>query len=124
MEIRRYTDSDYIIVSNWYRERNMIPVAKEILPPTGFVVPGVACCYLYNADSKLAIFDGCISNPNTTRRERIKALDLIMTQLLLEAKSLGCKTAISLVQHPTMKQVCQRARFSDIGEYKMFSKEL
>lgn len=124
MEIRRYCDKDYIIVSSWYRERNMNPIPKDILPPTGFVVPDIACCYLYNAEGKLAIFDGCITNPNMGRKDRIEALDLIMKHLLLEAKSLGCKTALSLVQHPTMKQVCQRARFSDIGEYQMFSKEL
>jgi hypothetical protein len=124
MEIRRYQDSDYQIISSWYRERNLIPLPREILPPIGFVVPDVACTHLYLTDGKVALFEGFISNPDTTRKQRVQAFDLIMETLLFTAKQKGYKMAVVLANHPAINEGCLKARFTPTGEFKMFSKEL
>ncbi len=124
MEIRRYVDSDYTTVSGWYRERNMIPVPKDMLPPTGIFIPGIACAHICFTDSNVAFFEGFISNPETSHRERKEALDMTIDYFMRLAKDRGCKGAFVLCQHPTISKGCKEARFSDLGEHRMFFREL
>ena len=124
MKVRAYRPTDLNEINSWYSKRKLPEVFAELLPETGFIVPGVAAAFMYRTDSKIALFDGCISNPYATKQERKEALDIIMAELVHEASHQGFHVALTMTKHPGIRAVCKRAHLRDIGEHTMFSKEL
>lgn len=124
MNIRLYTPTDLIDINTWYYKRKLPVVPENLLPKTGFIVPGIGAAFLYRTDGGIALCEGFITNPDTTREERIEARDLIMSELLHEAAHQGFKTAIAISNNFMVHDVCEKFGMRDIGNYKMFSKEL
>lgn len=124
MKCRYYTPDDEKSINMWYHERNMEVVPAKLLPPIGFVVPGIACAHLYQTDGGIAILENFISNPHVSRDARVEALDTIIEALTEEAKKLGFKMVMALSTHPTINEGCRVHKFEDIGVYRMFSKEI
>ena len=124
MKVRAYEKTDLEEINSWYNKRKLPLVNAEIMPKTGFIVPGVAVAFMYKTDSEIALLDGCISNPDAAPYERKEALEIIMNELVCEAAHQGFNKVIAMTRHPSIKEVCKRANLRDIGEYTMFSKEL
>lgn len=124
MEIRRFEPRDFKEVSSWYHKRNLPHMPEELLPTLGFVVPGIAAAFLYRTDSKLAFLESCVANPETEKLERTLALNLLLKEITLAAKSEGIKLLIASSIRPTIADICLEHGFTEIGEYKTFAKEL
>lgn len=90
--IRRYDpELDYQTISHWYSLRGMPSVSQEMIPGIGFIKEGCAAGFLYLTDTKLAIIDLFISNPESRKEQRDDALDGIVEDLIKEAKIWGVK---------------------------------
>lgn len=99
MEAREFNFLDYPEIFNWWQEHNMVPVARECLPGLGLFVPGLAVAFLYKTDSKLALIEWELVNPNADKQERRQALKLIIEQLIERAKAEGFTFVFSSSAH-------------------------
>lgn len=106
----------------WYIERNLNPIPRNMLPEIGAMVPGIACAYMYQTDGNFVILENFITNPRTTHEQRKEALDIIVSDMLATAKSLGFGTAFAFTTHPTVEYGCRD--FTPGGTFKMFLKEI
>jgi len=82
MEIRAIDlEKDYPILTRWWKSHDWQPVAKEVLPPLGYVVCQkermLMAGFLYTA-GLVSWFEWIVSNPDTTGRETIISLDMLV----------------------------------------------
>jgi len=83
-------------VADWWGERGMIIIPDEFLSKFGFIVSNeeksIAAAWLYPmVSSNTAMIRYPITNPNSTKEERNKALDLLFFNLQETAKEMGYK---------------------------------
>lgn len=92
MMIEKFDVSEhYAQIASWYCYRKLVPPPVSQLPKVGFVISDVACCFLYQTDSTLALMEGAISNPVADKQRRNEALDMLGVVVCDEAKRLGYK---------------------------------
>ena len=82
MEVRKYNPSDYFTVASWWSKQKWPVIPSDHLPEHGFIVDGIAAGFLYKTDSKFALLEFVIANPDTSKEDRSKALDLVIDSLL------------------------------------------
>jgi len=80
--IRRLVESDYETLVKWWKGWKWPPVPKTFLPDTGFIVEknkiGVVACYVYMTNSKAALLEWVISNPEYRESDRKDAITLLI----------------------------------------------
>ena len=80
--IRRLVESDYETLVKWWEGWKWPPVPKTFLPDTGFIVEknkiGVVACYVYMTNSKAALLEWVISNPEYRESDRKDAITLLI----------------------------------------------
>lgn len=87
--IRRFTPQDLAEINAWQTLRDLPPVAIELLPPTGFLVPGVAVGFSRVCEGNLAMIDTLSTNPEASSLDRHHALELLAAALLEHASAKG-----------------------------------
>lgn len=75
-------------VLSWSKEWDF-PIPQEALPTIAFIVPHVWCSWLVQTDTKIALVEPTLSNPNSTKKERDQASQLVYQALFQKAKDLG-----------------------------------
>lgn len=104
MNIRKFDANqdynDYLDICSWWLKHNWPIINYEMLPSTGFIVEGYCAGFLYKNDSKLAILEFIVSNPEADKQKRSEALDLLLQALINEAKESGYKAIFSSLSHP------------------------
>jgi hypothetical protein len=111
MKVRRFISSDYNDLVNWWKAQKWTPVPEDHLPEYGLVIDGIAAGFIYRTDSKFALLEFVIANPNTTKEERSEALDLIIDDLLFIAKELGHSTVFTSLEHPKLLERYEKHGF-------------
>jgi hypothetical protein len=107
---------------DWHDER---PVAPELLPPTGFVVPELAMGFLYETDAKVALIEVLISNPLASREARGQALDVVVETIIEEARTRGFARLLGYTALPAVVSRAERHGFSVGAErYTLVTKVL
>jgi hypothetical protein len=101
MQVRKYRSRDFQHIKTWCAARNMMPI-QDLIPKTGFIVPGVAVGFLLSTDTKCCIFEPFIANPQASENARAEALSLIMQALIKEATDLGFTKIFGFSTSPTM----------------------
>lgn len=91
-EVRRYQESDFEEIAAWAKARGSI-YDKDLFPPIGYIVPGIAAYFLYETPSKACWLENMCSNPEVQKEVRDLALRQIVSAILKEAKGLGFKVA-------------------------------
>ena len=80
--IRRLVESDYETLVKWWKGWKWPPVPKTFLPDTGLIVEknkiGVVACYVYMTNSKAALLEWVISNPEYRESDRKDAITLLI----------------------------------------------
>lgn len=76
------------------------------LPTVGFIVPDVACAWLYVTDSDVAFMENVLSNPGASDEDRGAALDMITKEIFAAARQCGSKW---LVGASNIESVISRA---------------
>lgn len=110
MIIRPFIKSDHITVCRWWKAHNFTALTLATLPTTGFIIDGVCAGFLYSTDSDFCLLEWVISNPEISKEERAKGLDLLIDTLLETAKEKGFRLVFSTLEHPKLIQ-----RYEDHG---------
>ena len=92
MTVERYEQAKhYADFARWYIARISGAMGPELLPKVGFAVPGVAMGFLYQTDSKVALIEALVANPDVPAAERTGAIDEVVLAIIAEARALGFK---------------------------------
>lgn len=107
--IRRLVESDYETLVKWWKGWKWPPVPKTFLPDTGFIVEknkiGVVACYVYMTNSKAALLEWVISNPEYRESDRKDAITLLIQATENVLKGQGIKHVFSFVRHKNLLNV-------------------
>lgn len=122
--MRKFLESDYETLVEWFKARNQPAPAKEILPPCGFIEEGVGAGFLIKTDCKFAILDFFVTNPHAQREERLKTLETIAVALTRDAKASGLKFVRCDTRFENIKRLAGQLNFHYFGELSLFAKEL
>lgn len=95
----------------WMVARGMPALPADTFASTGFVVPGVAGCWLYLTNSSLAYLEMLVTNPAADVGDRDRAQDLVIFRCLEEAREEGCRTVIAPVARPCVLRRAERLGF-------------
>jgi hypothetical protein len=84
---------DYETVAEMWLGHGFSPVSPELLPPTGFIVDGLAAGFVYMCDAPLAWLAWLCVNKHSDKiaKEKWQALDAVIEALANVAKDRGCK---------------------------------
>ena len=82
LNIRRLEESDYETLVKWWEGWKWPALPKTFLPDTGFIVEknkiGIVACYVYMTNSKAALLEWVISNPEYKDQDRKEAVELLL----------------------------------------------
>ena len=100
---RAYTEADYDLAVQWWKDWNFPVIPPEGLPKNGAVslVDGVPAfiCFLYSTDSILCWFELFISNKEIRHENRTIAMEVGLDFLKARAKELGFRFAFASVRN-------------------------
>ena len=105
--IRRLEESDYKTLVKWWDWwPGWQAPPKTFLPETGLIVEknniGVVAGYIYMTNSKTAIFDWVISNPEYRESDRKEAITLLIQAVERVLRDQGIKHIFSFVRHKNL----------------------
>lgn len=89
MTVRPYEDKDFEQIKSWARPG--INYDPELFPRTGYIVDNICAYFLYETDSRVAWLENLISNKDSDKEERRKAIGMVIDALIIEAKRKGYK---------------------------------
>jgi hypothetical protein len=90
LRVERYeAGRHYEALSKWLHFYDLAPIDPAFLPPTGFVVEGIAMGFLVRTDTKLALLEPLVNNGYAPVAEREAATDLVVLAILDEARAQG-----------------------------------
>jgi len=124
MDVRDYYPDDYHMISKWCSLRYVPVPPVWSFPPTGVIVPDVACGFLLKMNNQCAIMDFFISNPEASKEDRADAFDLIVEDLELSAKEAGIKMLLANSNIAAIQEMAQKHNYSFAGNFVHFMKEL
>src|SRR6185369_10195046 len=79
-------------------------VPDWMLPPTTFVVPGVALVSLYLTNSGVAFGEHLVANPDTPEDLRSKGIDAVIDRVADEATAADVRMLCTWVSHPHVEE--------------------
>lgn len=120
MKLQPVDDTNYNTVCEWWIARGMTPVPRQSLPLTGYIVSDdkyqYCAGFLYKTDSDLALVDGFISNKDSDYEKRAKALDMLLTALMDEAKRDNYRVIIAQSTHSNSIKIVERFNFTKMTQ--------
>jgi len=80
--VKRLVESDYKTLCKWWKWWRWSPPPLTFLPETGFMVVKenieIAACYVYLTNSKAALLEWVVSNPEYKEKDRKEALKFLI----------------------------------------------
>lgn len=120
--MRRVTPEDATTIGTWFSSHG--DHVTEF-PPTGFIVDGVAACFLTKTDSKFAMLEAYVTNPLASPQDRSLALDALTARLIDEARDCGFTTIIGItIDKGLCARAVERHGFTYVGQKHGLFKEL
>ena len=112
MNTRTLTESDYEILTNWWKAWGWPALAKDMLPDngTGGIMvehegENVVAGFLYWSNSKLVWLDWIISNPKTNRDIRQEAIKKLILTAESMTKEAGSKYMMSISRSNSLLKI-------------------
>ena len=100
LNIRRLEESDYETLVKWWEGWKWPALPKTFLPDTGFIVEknkiGIVACYVYMTNSKAALLEWVISNPEYRESDRKDAIELLIQAVERVLQDQGVKYVFSI----------------------------
>tara|TARA_R100001460_G_scaffold12389_1_gene28501 strand:+ start:1219 stop:1617 length:399 start_codon:yes stop_codon:yes gene_type:complete len=105
--IRRLNkELDYKMLSQWWQAWKWPPVEKDFLPDTGFIVEknniSIVAGFIYMTNSKAALLEWIISNPEYRESDRKDAITLLIQAVERVLKDQGIKYVFSIGRHKNL----------------------
>ena len=104
--VRRLKESDYITISKWWKAWKWPVLPKTFLPDTGFIVEknniGVVSGYVYMTNSKAALLEWIVSNPEYRESDRKDAIELLIQAVERVLKDQGVKHIFTIGRHRSL----------------------
>lgn len=122
--MRLFEDADLPAMNEWYRAHGQAPVRRDMLPTTGFIVPGVAVGFLYRTDAQLALVHHVVTNPAAGLRARHRAVRAIVGACQDTARGLGLREILTWSDVPSIVRVAGRAGGRVVGEVTLVAQAL
>ena len=104
--IRRLEESDYETLVKWWKWWQWQAPPKTFLPDTGFLVEkneiGIVACYVYMTNSKAALLEWIISNPEYRESDRKDAITLLIQAVERVLSDQGIKHVFTMGRHKNL----------------------
>lgn len=122
MILRRTVKTDYSKLAQWWESHTQTPLHADMVSMYGWVVEGVAACFLYPAlGSKIAWMGWPISNPESSKETRDEALDLIFDTIHKDAQTMGYRIMLTTSNTPPVQTRLEKHGYSlgdkDVNHY-------
>ena len=105
LNVRRLQDEDYKTISQWWEKWGWPIIPKENLPPTGLMVEknniSIVSCYIYITNSKGALLEWIVSNPDYRDKDRMQAIKLLIIAAENMLKDQGITYIFSIGRNKT-----------------------
>ncbi len=112
----------------WYAARGEPGWTADMVPPTGYIEPGVAAGFLFITNTTIALMEGMVTNPRADPAARDRALDEIAHLLLAEARQAPFGATIRQVYLFTQIGAIERRAlkhgFIKTGQYVMMARAI
>lgn len=104
--IRRLEESDYVTISEWWKAWKWPVLPKTFLPDTGFIVEknniGIVSGYVYMTNSKAALLEWIVSNPEYRESDRKDAITLLIQAVERVLKDQGVKHIFTIGRNKSL----------------------
>ena len=115
MNTRTLTESDYEILSDWWKAWGWPVMAKDMLPDngTGGIMvenkgENIVAGFLYWSNSKLVWLDWIISNPNADKKIRKQAIEMLILTAEQMVKDAGSKYIMSISRSNSLLKIHEK----------------
>ena len=109
LNIRRLNDEDYSVLVTWWEKWGWPILPKTFLPNTGFIVEknnmGIVAGYVYMTNSKAALLEWIVSNPEYKESDRKDAIRLLIQATEAVLRDQGIKHIFSFVRHKNLLKI-------------------
>ncbi len=119
MNTRTLTESDYLILSDWWKAWGWPVMAKDMLPDngTGGIMvenkgENIVAGFLYWSNSKLVWLDWIISNPNADKKIRKQAIEMLILTAEQMVKDAGSKYMMSISRSNSLLKIHENIGWS------------
>ena len=119
MNTRTLTESDYEILSDWWKAWGWPVMAKDMLPDngTGGIMvenkgENIVAGFLYWSNSKLVWLDWIISNPNADKKIRKQAIEMLILTAEQMVKEAGSKYIMSISRSNSLLKIHEKIGWS------------
>ena len=119
MNTRTLTESDYEILSDWWKAWGWPVMAKDMLPDdgTGGIMienegENIVAGFLYWSNSKLVWLDWIISNPNADKKIRKQAIEMLILTVEQMVKDAGSKYIMSISRSNSLLKIHEKIGWS------------
>ena len=119
MNTRTLTESDYEILSGWWKAWGWPVMAKDMLPDngTGGIMvenkgENIVAGFLYWSNSKLVWLDWIISNPNADKKIRKQAIEMLILTAEQMVKDAGSKYIMSISRSNSLLRIHEKIGWS------------
>jgi hypothetical protein len=115
MNTRTLTESDYLILSDWWKAWCWPVMAKDMLPDngTGGIMvenkgENIVAGFLYWSNSKLVWLDWIISNPDADKKIRKQAIEMLILTAEQMVKEAGSKYIMSISRSNSLLKIHEK----------------
>lgn len=115
MNTRTLTESDYEILSDWWKAWGWPVMAKDMLPDngTGGIMvenegENIVAGFLYWSNSKLVWLDWIISNPDADKKIRKQAIEMLILTAEQMVKDAGSKYIMSISRSNSLLKIHEK----------------
>ena len=119
MNTRTLTESDYEILSDWWKAWGWPVMAKDMLPDngTGGIMvenkgKNIVAGFLYWSNSKLVWLDWIISNPDADKKIRKQAIEMLILTAEQMVKDAGSKYIMSISRSNSLLKIHEKIGWS------------
>jgi len=119
MNTRTLTESDYEILSDWWKAWGWPVMAKDMLPDngTGGIMvenkgENIVAGFLYWSNSKLVWLDWIISNPDADKKIRKQAIEMLILTAEQMVKDAGSKYIMSISRSNSLLKIHEKIGWS------------
>lgn len=123
--IRKYKTSDYEMIASWWKKRDLPVPSASVLPKNGYIISDKIAMFICQTDSKFAILEFYVSDPDTSKAQRKSLTDLLLQYVEQECKNLGYVHIYNFLEHPGSCSSLERNNYKlNSKTVKFYSKEL